>query len=55
MFQELLARINETCIPHFNTETKSQFKEWRKPEEIRKPQLKTRSVPSVSKVVITVF
>jgi len=62
--QELLARYgvefwqriittDETWIPYFNPETKSQSKEWRKPEE--GPPLKARAVPSVGKVMLTVF
>lgn len=62
--QELLARYgdrfwqriittDETWIPFFNPETKTQSKEWRKPDE--GPPLKARAVPSVGKVMLTVF
>lgn len=44
---------DETWSSYFNPETKSQFKEWRRPEE--GPPLKARAVSSVGKLMFTVF
>jgi histone-lysine N-methyltransferase SETMAR len=45
--------VDETWVPYFNPETKSQSMEWRRPDE--GPPIKARSNPSVGKVMMTVF
>lgn len=52
-FWHRLITTDETWVPFFNPETKNQSKEWRKPVE--GPPVKARAVPSVGKVMITVF
>lgn len=52
-FWRRIITTDETWIPYFNPETKNQSKQWRRPEE--GPPIKVRAVPSVGKVMITVF
>lgn len=52
-FWRRIITTDETWIPYFNPETKSQSKEWRRPAE--GPPVKARAAPSVGKVMITVF
>ena len=48
-FWQWIITIDNTWIPYFKPETKIQSKEWRKPE------LKASAVPSVGKIMLTVF
>ena len=52
-FWDRLITVDETWLPFFNPETKQQSKQWRKPQE--GAPTKAMAVPSVSKVMITVF
>jgi len=52
-FWRRIITTDETWIPYYNPETKEQSKEWRKRSD--GPPIKARVVPSVGKVMITVF
>lgn len=52
-FWRRIITVDESWLPYFNPETKEQSKEWRRRGE--GPPIKARRVPSVGKVMITVF
>ena len=52
-FWNRLVTVEETWIPYFNPETKEQSKQWIYTGET--PPTKARTIPSIGKVMITVF
>lgn len=52
-FWQRLITTDESWLPYYNPETKAQSREWRRKGE--GPPLKPKTVPSVGKVMITVF
>lgn len=52
-FWSRIVTTDETWIPYFNSETKEQSMEWRRPEN--GPTIKAQRVQSIGKVIITFF